>query len=137
MRYQILTPTILLFGLCAAIPAVGSAQGAPQLSAQFSAMDPDHDSTLDQAEVRKAAEAKFDKLDTDHDGTVDSREIGSRLGKKSLGKADPDSDGTLDKTEYLSLVDAHFKAADTDNDGTVSEAELKTKSGHALARLIK
>jgi hypothetical protein len=137
MKYQQLTPAILLLGLCATVPAMANAQAAPQPSAQFSALDPDHDGTLDQAEVRKAAEAKFDKLDTDRDGTIDKKEVGSSLGKKTFGRADTDSDDTLDKAEYLSLVDARFKAADTDNDGTVSEAELKTKSGQALARLIK
>jgi hypothetical protein len=138
MSYPHFTPTILLLGLCATLPVVGSAQApTPQPSAQFSSMDPDNDGTLDQAEVRKAAEAKFDKLDTDHDGTIDRKEAGSRFGHKKFGKADTDSDGTLDKTEYLSIVDARFKAADTDNDGTISEAELKTKSGQALVRLIR
>jgi hypothetical protein len=110
MRYQHLMPAILLLGLCATIPAVGSAQAAAQPTAQLSSMDADHDDTLDQVEVRKAAEAKFDKLDTDHDGTIDKKEVGGRLGKKSFGKADTDSDGTIDKAEYLSLVDAAFKA---------------------------
>jgi Ca2+-binding EF-hand superfamily protein len=137
MKTHHLTPTILLLGLCAAIPAVGSAQAAPQPGAQLSAMDSDHDDTLDQTEVKKAAEAKFDKLDTDHDGTVDRKEVGAKLGKKSFGKADTDSDGTIDKAEYLSLVDAKFKAADTDNDGTISAAELQTKAGRALAALIR
>jgi hypothetical protein len=128
MSYQRLAPTILLLSLCATIPAVGLAQAA---------LDSDHDDTLDQAEVRTAAEAKFDKLDADHDGTIDQKEAGSRLGKQAFGKADSDSDGTLDKAEYLSIVDARFKAADIDNDGTVSAAELNTKAGHALARLVR
>lgn len=128
MRYQLFTPTILLLGLCAATPAVGIAQAA---------LDSDHDDTLDQAEVRRAAEAKFDKLDIDHDGTIDRTEAGSRFGKNAFGKADSDSDGTLDKAEYLSVVDARFKAADSDKDGTVSVAELQTKSGRALARLVR
>jgi Ca2+-binding EF-hand superfamily protein len=136
MKYPHVTPAILLLGLCAAIPAVGSAQAAAPPTAQLNSMDADHDDTPDQAEVRKAAEAKFDKLDTDHDGTIDKKEVGARLGNKSFGKADTDSDGTIDKAEYLSLVDAGFKAADTDHDGTVSAAELNTKSGRALAHLI-
>jgi Ca2+-binding EF-hand superfamily protein len=126
MKIRHLTPTILLLSFCAASPTVGSAQAAPQPSAEF----------LDQAEVRNAAEAKFDKLDADHDGTVDRKEIGASF-RKAFAKADTDSDGTIDKAEYLSLVDAKFKAADTDHDGTISEAELNTKAGHALARLIR
>jgi Ca2+-binding EF-hand superfamily protein len=89
-------------------------------------------------EAKQAGAAKFDSLDTDHDGTLNMSELAStRVGKNAFSKADLDKDGTLSKDEYLALVEARFNKADSDHDGTVSATELKTKSGHALAALLK
>ena len=40
--------------------------------------DPDHDGTLDLAEINKAAAAEFEKLDDDHDGTLDMKDWSAR-----------------------------------------------------------
>jgi Ca2+-binding EF-hand superfamily protein len=98
--------------------------------------DKDSDQTLDLAEVKAAASAHFDKLDKDKDGTLDSKEVVGVIGQKTFKAADPDNDGTLTKDEYLALVEKLFNKADVDHDGTLSAQELKSKTAHALKRLI-
>jgi EF hand len=129
----------LIFGIAGTLSGVVSAQTPPMSSAaELTAWDTDHDGSIDLTEAKQAGAAKFDSLDTDHDGTLDRSELAStRLGKDTFSKADLDKDGTLSKDEYLALVEARFNRADSDHDGTVSAAELKTKSGHALAALLK
>ena len=99
--------------------------------------DPDHDGTLDLAEINKAAEAEFDKLDIDHDGTLDMKELGRRVTKAEFLAADKDKDGTLDKAEYESIVAARFHAANRDNDVTIEAKELRTAAGRHLLELLR
>jgi Ca2+-binding EF-hand superfamily protein len=99
--------------------------------------DTDNDGTVDLAEAKKAASELFDKLDRDHDGTLDRRELARRLTAKELAAADPDRDGTLTKDEYLALVEQRFRAADVDHEGTLDTKEFHSKTGVALARLLK
>jgi EF hand/EF-hand domain pair len=99
--------------------------------------DTDNDSTLDLAEVKKAASALFSKLDPDHDGTLDKRELRGRLSAREFEAADPDHDGTLTLDEYLVVVEMRFKAADPDADGTLDGKELKSPAGRNLLRLLK
>jgi Ca2+-binding EF-hand superfamily protein len=98
--------------------------------------DKDNDQTLDLNEVKAAASAHFDKLDKNADGTLDSAEVQGVIGKKTFKAADPDNDGTLTKDEYLALVEKLFNKVDVDHDGTLSVQELKSKTAHALKRLI-
>lgn len=98
--------------------------------------DPDHDGTIDQNEIDKAADAAFDKLDTDHDGTLDLKELGNRVTKAEFNAADPDHDGTLDKGEFRALAHKRFAAADPDHDGTLDQKELASKAGQRLRHLV-
>jgi Ca2+-binding EF-hand superfamily protein len=98
--------------------------------------DPDHDGTLDLAEVQQAAAATFAKLERDKDGTLDARELRGRISGKQLAAADPDRDGTLTQDEYLALAGQLFKAADPDGDGTLDARELRSPAGRALLRLM-
>jgi hypothetical protein len=99
--------------------------------------DSDHDGTLDQAEVNKAAAAEFAKLDVDHDGTVDAKELGQRVTQAEFLAADRDSDGTLDQSEYRSIVTKRFHAANPDNDTTIEAKELQTPAGQRLIELLE
>jgi hypothetical protein len=98
--------------------------------------DPDHDGTLDMAEINKAADALFDKLDVDHDGTLDMKELAGRVTKSEFDAADKDHDGTLDKSEYESIVAQRFHAANPDNDTTIEANELRTPAGKELLKLL-
>ena len=97
----------------------------------------DTDSTLDLAEVKKAASSLFAKLDRDHDGTLDKRELAGRLSAGELAAADPDRDGNLTLDEYLAVVERRFNAANPDKDGTLDAKELNSRAGKALLRLLK
>jgi Ca2+-binding EF-hand superfamily protein len=103
----------------------------------IAAWDSDHDGTLDQAEINKAAAAEFDRLDVDHDGTLDMKELGHRVTRAEFRAADKDNDGTLDQSEYLSIVTKRFHAANRDNDTTIEAAELQTPAGHRLLELLE
>jgi hypothetical protein len=71
-------------------------QAHADLTSDFVAKwDPDHDGTLDIAEVNKAADAAFD-----HDGTLDRKELGIRVTPDEFAAADADHEGTRDKAEY-------------------------------------
>jgi hypothetical protein len=139
MMLRKLALSTLIFGIAGILTGVVFAQTPPMSSAaELTVWDADHDGSIDLTEAKQAAAAKFDSLDTDHDGTLDRSELAStRLGKHTFSKADLDKDGTLSKDEYLALVEARFDRADSDHNGTVSAGELKTKSGHALAALLK
>jgi Ca2+-binding EF-hand superfamily protein len=110
---------------------------ADKVSDFIAKLDADHDGTLDQAEVTKAADAAFDKLDTDHDGTLTAKEVGKRLAKADFAAADKDHDGTLDKAEYEGIVASRFQAVNKDSDATLDAKELKTTAGRSLARLLQ
>lgn len=99
--------------------------------------DPDHDKTLDLAEINKAADAEFDKLDADHDGTLSPKELSGRLTEAEFKAADTDHDGTVSKAEYKAIVAERFKAANPDSDTTIDIAELKTEAGHHLLLLLE
>jgi len=86
--------------------------------------------------VKAAASAHFDKLNKDGDSTLEANEVKAILGPKAFKAADTDHDGSLSKSEYLALVEKLFGKADADHDGTLTAAELRSKSGHALRRLI-
>jgi hypothetical protein len=130
--------TFGVFGLSVAIlPIAFGATQSFAASSPLTALDKDHDGTLDLAEVKAAASAVFDKLEKDNDATLDSMEIGGRLGTKAFKEADPDKDATLTKDEYLALVEKLFNAADADKDGTLDAKELHSKAGRALLRLIR
>jgi hypothetical protein len=81
--------------LAAAVTFSGPALAASKQADPIKMFDPDHDGTLDLAEVQQAASAMFAKLDPDKDGTLDARELRGRLSAKELAAADPDRDGTL------------------------------------------
>lgn len=98
--------------------------------------DPDHDKTLDLAEINKAANEAFDRLDVDHEGTLDRKELGDRVTTAEFAAADKDHDGTLDKTEYETIVARRFQATNKDNDHTIDVAELKTTAGKHLLQLL-
>ena len=98
--------------------------------------DPDHDGTLNMAEINKAADALFDKLDVDHDGTLDMKELAGRITKSEFDAADKDHDGTLDKSEYETIVAQRFRAANRDNDTTIEANELRTPAGKELLKLL-
>ena len=49
----------------------------------LTALDKEHDGTLDIAEAKDAAAIVFDKLDKDSDATLDSKEIGGRAARHS------------------------------------------------------
>jgi hypothetical protein len=99
--------------------------------------DPDHDLTLDLAEINKAADAEFDKLDADHDGTLSQKELGDRVTEAEFTAADADHDRSLSKTEYKTIVAKRFHAANGDNDTTIEVAELKTAAGLRLLQLLQ
>jgi Ca2+-binding EF-hand superfamily protein len=103
----------------------------------IAAWDSDHDGTLDQAEINKAAAAEFAKLDVDHDGTLDAKELGQRVTQAQFLAADKDKDGTLDQSEYQSIVTERFHAANPDNDTTIEVAELQTPAGRRLIELLE
>jgi hypothetical protein len=129
-------------GLVAATFALATAASlAPQAHADnvsdfVAKWDPDHDGTLDIAEINKAADAAFDTLDVDHDGTLDRKELGIRVTPDEFTAADTDHEGTLDKAEYRSIVAKRFHAANPDNDTTIEATELKTTAGAALLYLL-
>jgi len=126
----------------AAVILVAAASLAPQARADnvsdfLAKWDPDHDKTLDVAEINKAAEAEFVKLDVDHDGTLTQKEIGDRVTAAEFSAADTDHDGKLEKAEYLTIVAERFKAANHDGDTTIDIAELKTQAGQHLLHLLQ
>jgi|APFre7841882630_1041343.scaffolds.fasta_scaffold44464_2 hypothetical protein len=110
--------------------------GALALHAVIQALDTDKDSTLDLAEVRKAASDMFDRLERDHDGTIEPKEIGPRISKRDFASADANQDGLLTKDEYVGLAEKLFRAADVRNHGELGEKELQSPAGRALARLL-
>jgi hypothetical protein len=128
--------------VAAGVTLIAAASITPQARADsvsdfLAKWDPDHDKTLDLAEVNKAADAEFDKLDADHDGTLSRKEIGHRVTRAEFAAADIDHDGTLTKTEYEMIVAARFKAANPGSDTTIEAAELKTKAGRHLLQLLQ
>jgi len=123
--------------LAAAVTFSGPALAASKQADPIKMFDPDHDGTLDLAEVQQAASAMFAKLDPDKDGTLDARELRGRLSAKELAAADPDRDGTLTLEEYLAVVGQRFAAANPDNDGTLDAKELRSPAGLALLQLMK
>jgi Ca2+-binding EF-hand superfamily protein len=129
--------TLVRLMVAAAVTLSGPALAASHGTDPIKMFDPDHDGTLDLAEVKHAASEIFAKLDPDHDGTLDARELRGRLSKKELAAADPDHDGTLTMDEYLAVVEQRFNTANPDNDGTLDAKELKSPAGRALLRLMK
>jgi EF hand len=127
---------VIAVALIATAPLVPEAR-ADSATAVIAMWDPDHDGTLDLAEINKAAAAEFDKLDLDHDGTLDMNELGRRVTKAEFVAADKDKDGTLDKTEYEAIVAQRFHAANPDNDTTIDAKELRTRAGRRLTALLK
>jgi hypothetical protein len=99
--------------------------------------DSDHDGTLDQSEINKAAAVEFAKLDVDHDGTLDAKELVQRVTQAEFHAADKDRDATLDQSEYQSIVTERFHAANPDNDATIEAKELQTPAGHHLIELLQ
>jgi hypothetical protein len=137
LNRPLILAAVSLSGLLGAGVLSQSASGQTSSSAGIvGKYDKDSDQTLDLAEVKAAAGAHFDKLDKDADGTLDSKEVEGVIGKKTFKAADPDNDGTLTKDEYLALVEKLFNKVDVDHDGTLSVQELKSKTAHALKRLI-
>lgn len=126
---------VVLSAICVISPA--SARPAHTAAGALSALDTDHDGTVDLNEAKAAGAAVFDRLERDHDGTLDARELTGRLNARELAAADPDHDGTLTKDEYLAVVQQRFTAADPDKDGTLDSKELGTAQGRALLRLVK
>jgi Ca2+-binding EF-hand superfamily protein len=120
-------------------PTRAMAQTTGSTSA-FSAIDTDHDGSIDSTEALKAASAKFDAADTDHDGTLSKKELAAAPGGANLVKwfaqLDPDNDGTISKDEYLAAVRRQFAKADPDKDGTVSAAEWKAPAARGLRNLV-
>ena len=94
---------VIAAALIAIAPLIPQAR-ADSASDVIAMWDPDHDGTLDLAEINKAAAAEFDKLDLDHDGTLDMKKLGLRVASAEFQAADKDKDGTLDKAEYASIV---------------------------------
>jgi Ca2+-binding EF-hand superfamily protein len=122
--------------LAALSASLAASTGALALHAVIQALDTDRDSTLDLAEVRKAASDMFDRLERDHDGTIERKEIGPRISKRDFASADVNQDGLLAKDEYVALAEKLFRAADVDNHGELGERELQSPAGRALARLL-
>jgi Ca2+-binding EF-hand superfamily protein len=108
----------------------------PSSSEVVAKYDSDKDKTLSLDEVKAAASAHFDQLNKDGDSTLEANEVKAILGPKAFTAADTDHDGSLSKAEYLALVEKLFGKADADHNGTLTAAELRSKSGHALRRLI-
>jgi len=128
--------------IAVAVALVAAASVAPPARADsvsdfIAKWDPDHDKTLDLAEINKAADAAFDKLDADHDGTLSRKELGHRVTKAEFAAADADHEGTLTKAEYETIVAKRFKAANPDSDTTIEASELKTKAGRHLLQLLQ
>ena len=130
---RVFTGILGVFSLALAFD-IGTSLAAPS---PISALDKDHDGSLDLAEVKDAAGAVFDKLEKDHDSTLDRREVGGRVATGEFKEADPDNDATLTKDEYFALVEKLFNEADADKNGTLSAAELHSKAGRSLLRLIR
>jgi Ca2+-binding EF-hand superfamily protein len=124
---------VLAANLICALQAASADPASGQVVAKF---DADNDKTLSLEEVRTAAGAHFDRLNKDGDSTLEANEVKGVLGPAAFKAADTDHDGTLSKPEYLALVEKLFNKADTNHDGTLTAAELRTKTGHALRRLI-
>ena len=113
---------------------------AQGLSAEdaLSRFDRDHDGTLSQREVVRAARAHFRALDPDADGTIDVKEAAAvGITKAELDKADLNKDGTLDEKEFISIVVKRFKEANGDSDKTLDAKELGTPAGQALLMLLQ
>ena len=128
--------SVIAVALIATAPFILQAR-ADTSSDVIAMWDPDHDGTLDLAEINKAAAAEFDKLDVDHDGTLDMKDLGQRVTSAEFQAADKDKDGTLDKAEYASIVAQRFHAADPDNDATIDAKELRTAAGARLMELLR
>jgi hypothetical protein len=132
-RRELITAAVALV----VIPFLAPSARADSVSAFLAKWDPDHDQTLELAEINKAADAQFDKLDLDHDGTLSRKELGHRVTKAEFEAADTDHDGKLEKAEYETIVARRFKAANPDNDETIDIAELKTAAGRRLLQLLQ
>src|SRR5215469_14591752 len=100
---------VVAAALIAAVP-FGLQARAESATDAIAMWDSDHDGTLAQAEINKAAAAGFAKLDVDHDGTLDGKELGPRVTQAEFLAADKDKDGTLDQSEYQSIVAERFHA---------------------------
>ncbi|MGE5266202.1 MAG: hypothetical protein ACM3L9_02440 [Deltaproteobacteria bacterium] len=134
-----MTLSSLLAGVAiaaSAIVAPASAGHRGDCKAELSALNPDHDGTIDWHEARRAAVRLFHTLDPDHDGTLDLAELRGRVGILSFARFNPDRDRTLDKHEFLALVKHRFERANPDNDGTIDCHELNSLAGRRLLRVL-
>jgi hypothetical protein len=129
-------------GLALAVVAGAHAQPAGTRQAlapnmAMHAIDADKDGTISAGEAKRAATANFAALDTDHDGTLDQRELmGAGANPNVMAQADRDKDGTLDQAEFARMVKAQFKAADADREGTLDRKELRSRQGEALLAML-
>jgi Ca2+-binding EF-hand superfamily protein len=135
-KEEIIMRLIKLSALALAFAATVSIAPAFAQSA-LTAVDTDHDGTIDLNEAKTAAVAEFDKLDVDHDGTLDYKELHGRISKADWQIADPDHDKTISKDEYIAFVEFAFNRADKDHEGTIDKKEARTPEGKALMRLLK
>ena len=124
---------VILFDAAACMAAIGSALG----DATFSAIDLDHNGTIDEREAQASGGAVFGRLDAGKDGSLNASEIEGRLTPEVLKAADPNADGALNAEEYAALITARFKLVNTDADGRVNESELETPAGTLLLIMIK
>jgi Ca2+-binding EF-hand superfamily protein len=116
---------------------IGAQDGVPSPQAALTAYDTDKDGTIDENEVKAAADTTFDKLDVDKDGTLDEKELQGRMTNAQFREADPDNDKTLTKDEYVVFVAKAFRTANRDGDGTLDAKELQTAAGRALLHLMQ
>jgi len=129
-------PGLLALGIILAPVAVAPLAYADEASDFIAKWDPDHDGTLDLAEINKAADAKFDALDVDHEGTLSKKELGNLVTPADFAAVDKDREGTIDKAEYQAIVAKRLQAANPDKDNTIDAKELRTPAGRHLLELL-
>jgi|GEM_PF-378439 Ca2+-binding EF-hand superfamily protein len=134
-RFLFGTAFVSILSIAILPAAFGTTRSFAAAASPVTALDKDHDGTLDLAEVKEGASAVFGKLEKDSDTTLDLKEVRGRLGKKEFKEADSDHDGTLSKDEYLAYVENLFNKADKDKEGTLDAKELRSKAGRELAHL--
>jgi EF hand len=125
---------VIAAALIAIAPLIPQAR-ADSASDVIAMWDPDHDGTLDLAEINKAAAAEFDKLDLDHDGTLDMKELGQHVASAEFQAADQGRHARQGRICIDCSLRVH--AANPDNDATIDAKELRTAASAPLMELLK
>jgi Ca2+-binding EF-hand superfamily protein len=125
----------LAAGLACALAA--PVAGAEHHTAEFKAMDSNHDGRISSSEHEVYARKTFDMIDANHDDKVTPEELagphgvtGHAVGRAWLNAAqkvrinDTNGDGTISQDEHATAARNRYIQMDHDNNGELTQQEL-------------